>query len=319
LNPGNKEETHFATNIIFMGTPEFAVPSLQVLIENNYPIQTVVTAPDKPRGRGQQFSPTPVKELALKHQLPVLQPSALNDPAFVAALRALKPDLIVVVAFRILPKEVFSIPRLGSFNLHASLLPKYRGAAPINWAIINGDTETGVTTFLLQEKVDTGNTVLQARIPIKPDDDAGTIHDKLAEVGAEIVLHTVRLVEIGKASPKPQDNALASPAPKIFKEDCRIDWDQPALTVCNRIRGLSPHPAAFTTHNGRVLKIYRSQVTQAPAQGAPGMAIATTDTLHVATRDSMLAISEIQQEGKKRMGVQEFLRGYRFEPGTRLH
>lgn len=301
-----------------MGTPDFAVPSLQALLENNYPIQTVVTAPDKPRGRGQQLSPTPIKELALKHHLSILQPLALNDPTFVSALSALKPDLIVVVAFRILPKEVFSIPRLGSFNLHASLLPKYRGAAPINWAIINGDTETGVTTFLLQEKVDTGNTLLQARLPIKPDDDAGTVHDKLAEVGGDIVLHTVRLMEMGKAAPKPQDNSLASPAPKIFKADCRIDWNQPAVMIHNLIRGLSPYPTAFTTHDDKVVKLYRSQVTQTPATGEPGIVAATADTLHVATRDWRLAITELQQEGKKRMGVHEFLRGYRMRTGEKF-
>jgi methionyl-tRNA formyltransferase len=301
-----------------MGTPEFAVPSLTTLLDNQYEVSAVATAPDKPRGRGQHLSTTPVKNVALRHHLTVLQPSILNDPEFVTAIRNLNPDLIVVVAFRILPKEVFTIPKLGSFNLHASLLPKYRGAAPINWAIINGETETGVTTFFLQEAVDTGNILLQARTPIAPDDDAGTVHDKLAEIGAEIVLHTVRLIEHGKAVPKPQESSLASPAPKIFKEDCRINWNQPAVAIHNRIRGLSPHPAAFTIHDNRVLKIYRSQVTDIPSTRAVGEVVVKTDSLHVATADRMLAIAELQQEGKKKMGVEEFLRGYRIASGERL-
>ena len=301
-----------------MGTPEFAVPSLTILLDNHYNVPAVVTAPDKPRGRGQQLSPTPIKNVALQHKLPVLQPSILNDPDFVTAIRNLHPDLIVVVAFRILPKEVFTIPKLGSFNLHASLLPKYRGAAPINWAIINGETETGVTTFLLQEAVDTGNILLQARTPIAPSDDAGTMHDKLAEIGAEIVLHTVRLIEQGKAAPKAQDNSLASPAPKIFKEDCKINWKQPAVAIHNRIRGLSPHPAAFTIHDNRVLKIFRSQVTDISSRRGSGEIVVKADSLHVATADCMLAITELQQEGKKRMPVQEFLRGYKITTGERL-
>ncbi len=301
-----------------MGTPDFAVPSLKILIDNGYPIPAVVTAPDKPRGRGQELSPTPIKQVALRHNLSVLQPESLKDPALARHLQDLKPDLIVVVAFRILPREVYTIPRLGSFNLHASLLPKYRGAAPINWAIINGEMETGVTTFFLQEKVDTGNTLLQARVPITGDDDAGTVHDKLAEVGAEIVLHTVRLIEQGKAIPRPQDELLASPAPKIFKDECRIRWDQPALRIHNLIRGLSPYPAAFTTHTGKVFKIYRSNVLETNAVGLPGTVAATATTLSVATADKMLAITELQQEGRKRMAVEEFLRGYRFLSGEKL-
>lgn len=301
-----------------MGTPEFAVPSLRILIENRYPIAAVVTAPDKPRGRGQELSPTPVKHTALEHYLPVLQPEQLNDPGFIRNLIDLRPDLIVVVAFRILPKDVFTVPHLGSFNLHASLLPKYRGAAPINWALINGETETGVTTFFLQEKVDTGSILLQARVPITPDDDAGSLHDKLAEVGAEIVLHTVRLIEQGKADPKLQDDSKATPAPKIFKENCRIRWDQQAGSIHNRIRGLSPYPAAFTSHDGKILKLYRSHVLETPSKGQPGQVIASAKELHVSTQDSMLALTELQQEGRKRMSVEEFLRGYRIESGERF-
>lgn len=301
-----------------MGTPDFAVPTLEILLANSYPIKAVVTAPDKPRGRGQELSPTPTKTIALKHQLSVLQPESLKDPVFTASIRDLNPDLIIVVAFRILPKEIFTIPRLGSFNLHASLLPKYRGAAPINWAIINGEKETGVTTFFLQEKVDTGNTLLQARLPITHEDNAGTIHDKLAEVGAEIVLHTVRLIEQGKAITRRQDDTLASPAPKIFKEDCRIDWRQPAEKIHNRIRGLSPYPTAFTTHHGKVIKLYKSHVAEGTSTGEPGKVQVTGSNLHVATGDRMIAIDELQQEGRKRMGVEEFLRGYKIQNGEKF-
>lgn len=299
-----------------MGTPGFAVPSLDILIRNGYSVSAVVTAPDKPRGRGQHLLPTPIKELALKNNLPILQPESLKDPAFIQSVKDLAPDLIVVVAFRILPREVFLVPRLGSFNLHASLLPKYRGAAPINWAIINGEQETGVTSFFLQEKVDTGNLILQARTLIKPGDDAGTLHDRLAEIGAEIVLHTVRLIEQGKAIPKPQDDTLASPAPKLFKADCKINWNQPALVIQNRIRGLSPYPAAFTTHDDKVIKIHRTRISQNQSSHKPGTVLSEGPRLSVATQDSMLEILELQQEGRKRMTVEEFLRGYKCETGS---
>jgi len=294
------------------------VPSLEILIANGYNIPAVVTAPDKPRGRGQGQLPTAVKKVAAQHHLPLLQPESLRDSAFIDQLKTHNADLIAVVAFRILPREVFSLARLGSFNLHASLLPRYRGAAPINWAIINGEKETGVTTFFLREQVDTGNIILQARVPILPNDDAGSLHDKLAEVGAEIVLHTVRLIEQGKAHARPQDESLASPAPKIFKDDCRIDWNNPAVRIHNRIRSLSPYPAAFTTHNGRLLKIYRSEVTQIPSNRPPGEVVAVDSALMVATDDTNLSIVELQQEGKKRMGVPEFLRGYRITTGEKL-
>lgn len=301
-----------------MGTPEFAVPSLKLLIDNGYPISAVVTAPDKPRGRGQELSPTPIKQLSLQHNISVLEPESLKETVLARHLRNLSPDLIVVVAFRILPRDIFTIPRLGSFNLHASLLPKYRGAAPINWSIINGEKETGVTTFFLQEKVDTGNVLLQARVPITDDDNAGTIHDKLADIGAEIVLHTVRLIEQGKATPRSQDESLASPAPKIFKDGCRIRWDQPAVRIHNFIRGLSPYPAAFTLHSGKVLKIYRSHLTGLGPTGMPGTADVTPTSLCISTADAMLEIVELQQEGKRKMGVEEFLRGYRIVGGETL-
>jgi len=299
--------------ILFMGTPDFAIPSLRILLEHDYTVVSVVTAPDRPRGRGQEIAFSPIKEFALGRKLPVLQPENLKDPEFTAAVKALQPDLIVVVAFRILPKEVFSIPSLGSFNLHASLLPKYRGAAPMNWAIMNGDAETGVTTFFLQEKVDTGSVILQARVRIGPDETAGELHDTLADVGAEIVLQTVRLIERRAVILRQQNDSQATPAPKIFKDDCRIDWRQPSLRVHNFVRGLSPYPCAWTTHGGKVLRIYRTQLSQDPVaqRKAPGTVVEVTrKSLRVGTADGTIAILEIQQEGRKRMEVEEFLRGY---------
>ena len=303
-----------------MGTPEFAIPSLKILLENQYEVMAAVTAPDKPRGRGQRLSSPPVKEFASKHSLAVFQPLSLKDKEFVNQIVQLSPDLIAVVAFRILPREVFEIPRYGSFNLHASLLPKYRGAAPINWAIIKGEKETGVTTFLLQEKVDTGSIILQARVKIGEDETAGELHDRLAAVGAEIVLQTVRLIELGKAKPHAQDESLASPAPKIHREMCRIDWAKTAQEVHNFVRGLSPDPCAFTFHNGKLLNIYRTKKTGVKVhEASPGLVVSKTDKeLQVVTEDEALAIEELQLEGKKRMQIEEFLRGYRLDRGDRL-
>ena len=302
-----------------MGTPDFAVPSLEILLKNNYHIAAVVTAPDKPRGRGQQVSFTPVKEFALKYSLSLLQPESLHNADFISSLASFSPDLFVVVAFRILPPQAFSIPTKGAFNLHASLLPKYRGAAPINWAIINGEKESGVTTFFLREKVDTGNIILQARVAIPESMTAGELHDTLAEVGAEIVLQTVRLVELGKTEPRQQDDRLSSPAPKIFKDDCRIDWKKPSAAVHNFIRGLSPHPAAWTVHDGMMLKIYRSENSEFRIQNSVAGRIAVSNgALYVAAGKGTISILEIQQEGKKRMSAEEFLRGYRFKDGDIL-
>ena len=301
-----------------MGTPDFAVPSLDILIGNGYAIPAVVTAPDRPRGRGQEVTPTPVKLAALKRGLTVLQPENLSDASFVSLLGAFHPDLIVVVAFRILPREVFSIPRQGAFNLHASLLPRYRGAAPINWAIINGETETGVSTFFLEEKVDTGGIILQASLPILPDDDAGTIHDKLARLGAETVLNTVQLIGSGKAVPVPQDHRLATPAPKIFKEDCRIQWNRPAEKIRNLVRGLSPLPSAWTIYQEKVVKIFRVSVSNIPTAGQPGELRLTPTSLLAATGDFFVAIEELQLEGRKRMRIEEFLRGYHPRTGERF-
>jgi methionyl-tRNA formyltransferase len=306
-----------------MGTPEFAVPSLRILHEHDYPIVAVVTAPDKPRGRGRQVSFTPVKEFALRNNLFCLQPEDLTDQKFVEAVKSLEPELIVVVAFRILPKPVYTIPKLGAFNLHASLLPKYRGAAPINWAIINGESETGVTTFFLEEKVDTGSIILQARVKIGPDETAGELHDKLADVGAEIVLQTVRLIELNKAKPRPQSGALASPAPKIFKEHCKIDWTKSAQQVHNFVRGLSPMPCAWTTYQNHSLKIYRTALMPSNPEEAgnaePGQIVRSNkSSLWVQTGFGVIGIVELQLEGKKRLGVKEFLRGYRIGEGDLL-
>ena len=301
--------------ILFMGTPEFAVPSLRILLDHSYEVSGVVTAPDKPRGRGQHVSYPPIKEFAQKLHLPILQPENLMDAAFASDVRQLHPDLIVVVAFRILPREIFTIPTFGSFNLHASLLPKYRGAAPIQWAIINGEQESGVTTFFLQEKVDTGSILLQARVTIGADETAGELHDTLSEVGAEMVLQTVRLIECGKAKPRLQDESRACPAPKIFKNDCRINWKKTSEQVHNLIRGLSPSPAAWTTHQGKTIKIYRSSIVKTPSNAIGTVLRRTSDTLLVGTGDGTLSIIEIQQEGKRRLGIEEFLRGYSIREG----
>ncbi len=311
-------ETPGRSRIVFFGSAEFGVPALKKLLAQGYPVRAVVTVTDKPAGRGQKVVCSPVKQFALEHSLNILQPLKLKDPGFIAGLRALEPDLFVVVAFRILPPEVFTIARLGSFNLHASLLPRYRGAAPINWAIIRGEKETGLTTFFLQEKVDTGSVILQARTPIGADETAGDLHDRLSEMGSGLTLETVRLIERGEASRTTQDEASASPAPKLSKEDCRIDWTKTARAVHDLIRGLSPRPCAFTHHRGTSLRIYRTKVSAAEGKGEPGEILSGGPALLVSTGDGAVEILEVQQEGKRRLGAEEFLRGYRMEKGGRL-
>jgi methionyl-tRNA formyltransferase len=303
-------------NIIFMGTPDFAVPSLNALHEVGFKPVAVVTAPDKPRGRGQVLSATPVKTAAVEIGIPVLQPASMKDEAFADELRSYSPDLFVIVAFRILPEAVFSIPRLGSFNLHASLLPKYRGAAPINWALINGEKESGVTTFFLKQAVDTGNLILQERVPLHDDMTAGELHDILMLLAADTVVRTVKLIADGAVQPSAQDDALATPAPKIFRDTCRIDWNRPARAVHNHIRGLSPYPSAWTMHDGRQLKIHRTTLLEEASESAAGRILRADTALHVQCARGSLAILEIQQEGKKVMSVEEFLRGYRGAPLT---
>jgi len=295
--------------IIFMGTPGFAVPSLNILVQNNYDICGVVTVPDKKKGRGLNLSYSDVKKFSMKHSLNILQPDNLRDPEFIKTLTDLKPDLILVVAFKILPEEVYTIPKYGSVNLHASLLPKFRGAAPINHALINGETETGVTTFFLKKKVDTGNIILQKRINIEEDDDVGTLHDKLSELGASCVLETVRVIEAGNVIPQVQNDSNASPAPKIFKENCMIDWNQNAGKIHNFIRGLSPYPAAFTFLNNRSVKIFRSALTVNPKKETPGSIVVEDKKLLVSCLDNMIEILELQTEGKKRIPASEFING----------
>lgn len=298
--------------IIFMGTPDFAIPSFKILIESRHDVLAVITAPDKQRGRGQKISSTPVKKFAVENNLPVLQPEKLkNNPQFVEDLKKYDADLYIVVAFRILPPEVFNIPQFGSFNLHGSYLPKYRGAAPIQWALINGETETGLTTFKLAEKVDTGNIYLQKKVGIFNEDSLGTLHDRLSEIGAEIVLDTVDMIDGGDYELLKQDDSLATPAPKITKEISLIDWNQPAFKVHNLVRGLSPIPAAHFIHNEKNIKVYRSEVVERNDL-EPGEFAQSKTELHVGCGENALRILELQQEGKKRMGVEEFLRGFSF-------
>lgn len=301
-----------------MGTAGFAIPSLNILLENGYTVQAVVTVPDQPAGRGRRLSESSVKSFAFSKGLPLLQPQSLRDEKFLAALEALAIDIIVVVAFRILPPAVIRMARVGAFNVHASLLPKYRGAAPIQRAIMNGERETGVTTFLLEEKVDTGSVLLQARTPVGNEETAAEVHDRLSQIGAELALHTVRLMHLGRISPRPQDHALATPAPKIFKDDCHIDWTRPAADVHNHIRALSPKPGAFTFHNGAQLKIFRSAIAPNDACEHPGMILSADSELVVAAGAGSVRVLEIQQEGKKVMVVQEFLRGYDVSVGEEL-
>lgn len=296
--------------IIFFGTPDFAIPSLKTLLDHQHEVVAVVTAPDKPRGRGKQVTFTPIKEFAIEHSIMVLQPESLKDENFIAQLKELNADLFVVVAFRILPKEIFTMPKFGSFNLHGSLLPKYRGAAPIQWALINGEKSTGVTTFALAEKVDTGNVYLKKEIPTEENDDFGSLHDKLSLLGSEAVAETVQMIATQSFTLLPQDNALASPAPKITKELCEINWEKEAKEIHNLVRGLSPFPAAFFLHKQKIYKVYKTEVVERKL--APGEIFETSSELIFGCGKNSLSILEVQQEGKKRLKIDEFLRGHRF-------
>ena len=300
--------------IVFMGTPEFAIPSLQKILDSKHEVTLVVSAPDKERGRGRQVSYTPVKEFALKNNLEVLTPISLKDEEFISRLKSIDADLFVVVAFRILPREVYTIPKLGSFNLHGSLLPKYRGAAPIQWSIINGDKETGVTTFFLEDKVDTGNIILRESLNIEDEDNLGSVYEKLMNLGADVVVKTIDLIERGNVELLKQDESLASPAPKITKEICRIDWNQPAEKIHNLIRGLSPYPCAFFEYNGKSYKVYDARLNKSQNYLADetGKISQTKTEIFVQTSDGRIQLLEIQPEGRKRMGAEEFLRGNKF-------
>ena len=298
--------------IIYMGTPEFAVPGLQILVENGFDVVAVITAPDKPRGRGQKLTATPVKDYALSQGIPVLQPTNLKDPQFIEELKSYKANLQIVVAFRMLPLAVWDMPEIGTFNLHASLLPQYRGAAPINWAIINGEKETGITTFFLKHEIDTGNIIFQEKERIEEKDTAGTLYKRLMEKGALMVLKTVKAIEEGNYPQIPQDlSREIKPAPKIFRETCEIDWNRPPEVVCHFIRGLSPYPAARAHIAGKRFKIFSAEKTSVEPVGENPGDFATDHKhyLHVQTAGAVLAITELQMEGKKRMDIESFLRG----------
>ena len=309
--------------IVYMGTPDFAVESLRALVEGGYNVVGVITMPDKPVGRhGSVLQASPVKEYALSQNLPVLQPEKLKDETFLDELRALKDDLQIVVAFRMLPEVVWDMPRFGTFNLHASLLPQYRGAAPINWAVINGDTETGVTTFFLTHEIDTGKIIRQKHLPIADTDNVGTVHDALMAIGAGLVTETVDLLLAGKVDAIPQEEFIKDvielrPAPKIFKDTCRIDWNQPSKRIYDFIRGLSPYPAAWTElvasdGSRQALKVYQAE--KRPASHNQAIGVILTDAksyIDIAVEDGYIRLLDLQLAGKKRMGVKDFLNGNR--------
>lgn len=301
--------------IIFMGTPEFAVASLAVLHRAGCQIIAVITAPDKPGGRGMKLQESAVKKYAIAHQLPILQPEKLKNPEFLAELKSLEADLQIVVAFRMLPEVVWNMPPMGTVNLHGSLLPAYRGAAPINWAIINGEKETGVTTFQLKHAIDTGDILLQESFPIYENDTAGDVHDKMKEIGAEVLLKTIKGLANDSLQPMPQSShtdAINVHAPKIHTEDCAIDWQQPVEKIYNKIRGLSPHPGAFTNLDGKKLKIFFAEKEKATSTIPCGEFISDGKSyLKFAAKDGFILINDLQLAGKKRMKIAEFLRGFR--------
>ncbi len=300
--------------IIFMGSPDFAVASLDKLVKNGYEIVGVITATDKRGGRGgKQLIETSVKKYAIEKGLKVLQPKNLKNPEFVEELRSLRADLQVVVAFRMLPVVVWNMPPIGTINLHGSLLPKYRGAAPIHWAVINGETETGVTTFFLQHEIDTGDVLMMEKMPIGADETTGEVHDKMMELGADVVLKSVQKIEQKDYVLVPQKNEEASKAPKLYKENCEINFDQPTDVVYNFIRGLCPFPSAWTTLDGLQLKIYKAEKELAFHQIKPGMIIANKKSyLKIATQDGFISVLELKLQGKRKMSIKDFLNGYQF-------
>lgn len=302
--------------IVFMGTPAFAVASLSALLEAKMNVVGVVTAPDKPGGRGMQLQQSAVKQFALAHDLPLLQPEKLKAPAFFEALSAWKPDLQVVVAFRMLPEKIWSFPPMGTLNVHGSLLPQYRGAAPINWAIMNGEKETGVTTFQLQHAIDTGDILLQDRIAIPEHMTAGELHDSMMIVGAQLLVKTLKGLIEGSIQSVPQstvaEESQIQHAPKIFTKDCEINWELPVQTIHNHVRGLAPFPGAITKVEGKIVKLYHTRIEIASPNEAPGSFITDGKSLaKFACKDGYLLLKDIQWEGKKRMPIEDFLRGYR--------
>lgn len=311
-----------------MGTPDFAVESLRQLVEGGYNVVGVITMPDKPAGRGHKIQYSPVKQYALEKQLPLLQPERLKDEEFLEALRAWKADLQIVVAFRMLPEVVWNMPRLGTFNLHASLLPQYRGAAPINWAVINGDTETGITTFFLKHEIDTGEVIQQVAVPIADTDNVEVVHDKLMMLGGKLVVETVEAILNDTVKTIPQEEMAVvgelRPAPKIFKDTCRINWNQPVKKVYDFIRGLSPYPAAWSeliTAEGEtvVLKVFETEKVYEPHQLEVGTVLTDGKKyLKVAVPDGFVSLLSLQLPGKKRLKTDELLRGYRLADGCKM-
>lgn len=311
-----KEYNHL--RIVFMGTPEFAVASLDALVKAGCNIVAVVTAPDKAAGRGMHLQQSAVKKYAVENGLKVLQPEKLKNPEFISELKSLNADLQIVVAFRMLPEVVWSMPPMGSVNLHGSLLPQYRGAAPINWAVINGETETGVTTFKLKHEIDTGDILLQQSFPIGENETAGEVHDRMKETGAQLLVKTVQQLAAGVLAEKPQtsNQQPATPlkhAPKIFTETCKIDFAKTAEEVHNLVRGLSPFPGAFCSLNGKTLKIFRTEKEVSNPDIEPGQYKTDEKTfLKFACSNGYISVTELQLEGKKKMNIEDFLRGYRF-------
>ncbi len=302
---------------IFMGTPQFAVQSLKRLVQSSHELLAVVTVPDKPAGRGRKIRFSPVKDCALDYGVPILQPQKLNDTNFVRQLRSCKADVFIVVAFRILPEEVFTIPPKGTVNLHSSLLPQYRGAAPINWVIINGETETGVSTIFIQKEVDAGDVILQEKIPVGNDVTAGELHDRLAALGAEVLVKTIDLIETGTCKTVLQKGDVTA-APKITRELCEIDWAKPAADIRNLIRGLNPVPGAFSFLNGKIVKFFQSKPGDLVQSAVPGEIIkadAKSGHLVVATGHGNLQIEQLQPEGKRKMTAKEFLLGNQITTG----
>ncbi len=309
--------------IVFMGTPEFAVTSLQEIIKANYNVVGVVTAPDKPAGRGRKLQQSAVKEYALSQGLPILQPTNLKSSEFIDELKALQPNLQVVVAFRMLPKMVWQLPEYGTFNLHASLLPQYRGAAPINWAIIYGEKTTGVSTFFIDEKIDTGAMILQKEVSISPDENVEELHDELMIIGAKLILETLILIKNDKVKPQKQyDHPLLKEAPKLTKENTRVNWEAPANQIYNHIRGLDPYPTAWSFFQNAteqsLIKIFEVGISNESHEYALGKLIVENNELKVAVHDGFIILKEIQLPGKRKMKSKELLNGYHFESEAKV-
>jgi methionyl-tRNA formyltransferase len=308
--------TESPLRIVFMGTPEFACPTLQMLIDRGENVVATVTQPDRPKGRGQQMQPPPVKMLAERHGIAVLQPHKVRAPEAIEEIRSLDPDLIVVIAFgQILPQKLLDIPAQGCINVHASLLPKYRGAAPINWCIINGETETGITTMMMDAGLDTGDMLLKKATAILPEDNASSLHDRLSLLGAETMSETLDLLKAGKLSPEKQNGSISCYAPMLKKEMGEISWDSTAGSIMNLVRGVTPWPGAYTRIGDKVLKVH--SVRRGSSTGAPGLILATDKNgIEAACNDGSIIIEELQLEGKKRLKAAEFLSGFRIEPGS---